>query len=110
MDHPEIKEERRMQERIENLTNKITAKFSRVEEFNNGSYFKYTRLSDNSDIISPERKSIAKLKGRYTVKVNKDLPESTRIQMVANDQMIYYMHKTNKVFSKMKEKPTVKEI
>ena len=71
-----------------------------------------TDVTNKSSLVDPRLMNNEKLKGRFTLIINKDLPMKKQIEKFANEPVAYYLHKNRNFIEKLesrKDKETTEQ-
>lgn len=64
-------------------------------------YFNYTEIMDKSLCVEEEKINNEKLKGRFMLKIKKELPLPLRISQFANEAVAFHLHKKRDFFRRL---------
>ena len=65
-----------------------------------------TDVTNKGSLIDPRLVNNEKLKGRFTLIINKDLPMKKQIEKFANEPVAYYLHKNRNFIEKLESRKT----
>lgn len=63
-----------------------------------------TDVTNKGSLIDPRLVNNEKLKGRFTLIINKDLPMKKQIEKFANEPVAYYLHKNRNFIEKLENR------
>lgn len=99
----------RQRQRIIDIYKKVEGESAAKKDFEDGLYFKYVRMNENSDKLDKKSLHRAKLGGRFAVNIAQKYESPVRIRAFANDNLAFYIHKNGHFMQKLSKSPTRKE-
>lgn len=96
-----VKEKSLAEENLEKIEKFVTDQFALSQDF-----MKYNLVTDlqNKAFVTEESKvNQEKLKGRFDLKINHGLRMSKKIEMYANEDVAFHLHKNRNFLTKLKK-------
>ena len=69
-----------------------------------------TEVTDKTIVCEESRSNYEKLKGRFNLKINHNLSMNKKIEMYANDNIAFYLHKNRNFIQKLNSHKREKEL